>query len=243
MNNNENNDSQNNDKGIFKTRGFYIVLAICIIAVASILIATLQNAPGETTNNQEQAQAEESVQNIENPNAQSLEEAQKEQQAAATQSPMASASAATPNPTEIPKNRQKAEIVIAKPVNGDIAAVFCVENLVYNKTLNIWQTHNGIDIVPKDNAEVKAALAGEVSEVVEDPSYGNMIVIKHSNNLVTKYAGLAEVSVKAGDKVQKGDVIGTCGTPPFEAHLGTHIHFEVWDGNKPIDPAEVFEQQ
>jgi stage II sporulation protein Q len=240
MNNNESNDSQNNVKGIFKTRGFYIVLAICIIAVASILIATLQSAPGETPNDQEQAQAEESVQNIEAQEDQSLAEAQRP---TATQSPMESASAATPNPTEVPKNKQKAEIVIAKPVSGDIAAVFCVDNLVYNKTLNIWQTHNGIDIVPKDNAEVKAALAGEVSEVVEDPSYGNMIVIKHSNNLVTKYAGLAEVSVKAGDKVQKGDVIGTCGTPPFEAHMGTHIHFEVWEGDRPIDPAEVFEQQ
>ncbi len=242
MNNNENNDSQNEAKGIFKTRGFYIVLAICIIAVASILFATLQSAPGETTKNQEQAQAEEDVQNIENPDAQSLEEAQ-QGLAAATQSPAASATATTPEATEVPKNRQKAEIVIAKPVNGDIAAVFCVENLVYNKTLNIWQTHNGIDIVPKDNAEVKAALAGEVSEVVEDPSYGNMVVMKHSNNIITKYAGMAEVNVKAGDKVQKGDVIGTCGTPPFEAHMGTHIHFEVWEGDNPIDPALVFEQQ
>jgi murein DD-endopeptidase MepM/ murein hydrolase activator NlpD len=72
---------------------------------------------------------------------------------------------------------------------------------------------------------------------------GNMVVIKHSGNLVTKYAGLAEVRVKAGDKVQKGGVIGTCGTPPFEAHMGTHIHFEVWDGNTAIDPATVFEKQ
>ena len=241
MNNNENNDSESNVKGIFRTRGFYIVLAICIIAVASILFATLQSAPGETSIGQEQAQADEDLQNIENPEAESLAEAQKDQQTA-TQSP-ASDSAATPNPTEIPKNRQKAEISIAKPVSGDVAAVFCVDNLVYNKTLNIWQTHNGIDIVPKENAEVKAALAGEISEVVEDPSYGNMIVMKHSNNLITKYAGLAEVSVKAGDKVQKGDVIGTCGTPPFEAHMGTHIHFEVWEGDNPIDPAEVFEAQ
>ena len=235
MNNNENNDPGATEKSFFKQKGFYIVLAICIIAVAVILFATLQSAPGETPNTQENAQAED----VENVRDQTLEEAQRP---SATVSPDASA---TPDASAstVPRNRQKAQIVIAKPLEGDVAAVFCIDNLVYNKTLNIWQTHNGIDIVPKDSAEVKAALAGEVSEVLEDPAMGNMVVIKHSGKLITKYAGLAEVRVKAGDKVQKGDVIGTCGTPPFEAHMGTHIHFEVWDGDTAIDPAKVFEQE
>jgi murein DD-endopeptidase MepM/ murein hydrolase activator NlpD len=235
MNNNENNDSNAAAKSFFKQKGFYIVLAICIIAVAAILFATLQSAPGETPNTQENAQAED-VQNVED---QTLTEALRP---SASVSPGVSASPGA-TASEVPRNMQKAQIVIAKPMDGDIAAVFCIDNLVYNKTLNIWQTHNGIDIVPKDNAEVKAALAGEVSQVLEDPGMGNMVVIKHSGNLVTKYAGLAEVRVKAGDKVQKGGVIGTCGTPPFEAHMGTHIHFEVWDGNTAIDPATVFEKQ
>jgi murein DD-endopeptidase MepM/ murein hydrolase activator NlpD len=235
MNNNENDDSNAAVKSFFKQKGFYIVLAICIIAVAAILFSTLQSAPGETQDTQENAQAED-VQNIENETLEDVE------RPSATVSPSASASPEA-TASSVPRNMQKAQIVITKPVEGDIAAVFCIDNLVYNKTLNIWQTHNGIDIVPKDNAEVKAALAGEVSEVVEDPAMGNMVVIKHSNNLVTKYAGLAEVRVQAGDKVQKGGVIGTCGTPPFEAHMGTHIHFEVWDGDTAIDPAEVFEQE
>lgn len=236
MNNNENNDPQNHVKGILRQRGFYIVIAICIIAVATILFATLQGVPG--TKPQEQAQASGQAQDVQNIEAPNLAEAQ----ASAFQSPAPSASAAA-SATGVPKNMQKAPISIQKPVVGDIAAVFSVDKLVYNKTLNIWQTHNGIDIVPKDNAEVKAALAGEVAQVLEDPSWGNMVVINHSDNLVTKYAGLAEVSVAVGDKVQQGGVIGTCGTPPFEANMGTHLHFELWQAGKPLDPSKVFAQQ
>ncbi|MEI6100974.1 MAG: M23 family metallopeptidase, partial [Eubacteriales bacterium] len=183
----------------------------------------------------QQAQVTGSAQNVQNIEAPNLAQAE----ASALQSSMANASPSA-SASEVPKNYQKAQISIEKPVDGDIAAVFCIDKLVYNKTLNIWQTHNGIDIVPRDNAEVKAALAGEVSEVVDDASWGNTVVIKHSNNLETKYAGLAEVKVAVGDKLQEGDVIGTCGTPPFEENMGTHLHFELWQAGKPIDPAKVF---
>ena len=37
------------------------------------------------------------------------------------------------------------------------------------------------------------------------------------------------------------DVIGVCGVPPFEADMGTHLHFEVWDGTSPVNPEEIFE--
>lgn len=234
--NTEKNNSGEHGKGILKQKGFYIAIAICIIAVASILIVTLQGTTGaEPSQLAQETGSAQNVQNIEVPDlAQAVTEAK--------QSPSPSASA-TASPSEVPKNYQRAQVSIQKPVEGDIAAVFCVDKLVYNKTLNIWQTHNGIDIVPRDNAEIKSALAGEVAQVIDDASWGNTVVINHADNLVTKYAGLAEVKVAVGDKVQQGDVIGTCGTPPFEENMGTHLHFEVWQAGKPIDPSKVFAQK
>jgi murein DD-endopeptidase MepM/ murein hydrolase activator NlpD len=234
--NTEKNNSGEHGKGILKQKGFYIAIAICIIAVASILLATMQGATGAKPS--EQAAGSPSAQNVQNIEAPNLAQAEE----AALKSPMPSASA-TASASEVPKNYQKAQISIQKPVDGDIAAVFCVDKLVYNKTLNIWQTHNGIDIVPRDNAEVKSALAGEVAQVIDDASWGNTVVINHADNLVTKYAGLADVKVAVGDKVQQGDVIGTCGTPPFEENMGTHLHFEVWQSGKPVDPSKIFAQK
>lgn len=238
MNNDEKNNSGEHGKGILKQKGFYIAIAICIIAVASILLVTLQGAPGTQPSDQAGASATGSAQNVQNIEAPDLQQAITEAKQSASPSPSASATA-----SEVPKNYQKAQVSIQKPIDGDIAAVFCVDKLVYNKTLNIWQTHNGIDIVPRDSAEVKSALAGEVAQVLEDASWGNTVVINHADNLVTKYAGLAEVKVAVGDKVQEGDVIGTCGTPPFEESMGAHLHFEVWQAGKPIDPTKVFAQE
>ncbi len=234
--NNEKNNSGEHGKGILKQKGFYIAIAICIIAVASILLVTLQGTTGGAQPSQ-QAQATGSAQNVQNIEAPNLAQAEEAALQSSTPSPAATASA-----TEVPRNYQKAQVSIKKPVDGDIAAVFCIDKLVYNKTLNIWQTHNGIDIVPRDNAEVKSALAGEVAQVIDDASWGNTVVINHADNLVTKYAGLADVKVAVGDKVQEGDVIGTCGTPPFEENMGTHLHFELWQAGKPIDPSKVFAQ-
>lgn len=237
--NNEKNNSGEHGKGILKQKGFYIAIAICIIAVASILLITLQGAPGAKPSEQAQASGTSSAQNVQNMEVPNLAEAE----AAALQSAMPSASA-TASASDVPKNYQKAQISIQKPVDGDIAAAFCIDKLVYNKTLNIWQTHNGVDIVPSgDNAEVKASLAGEVAQVIDDASWGNTVVINHADNVVTKYAGLADVKVAVGDKVQEGDVIGTCGTPPFEANMGVHLHFELWQAGKPVDPSKVFAQK
>ena len=243
----EKSNEQQVNKKIGK-RGFYIVLAVCIIAVAGILFAAM--TPQETEKAEVKENEIRDVQSIESPTLdEQLEKEDTEEESAKTDAPAETDESeadddmpASQESSVTPENMQRAEISIMRPLKGEILTAFEIDKLVFNSTLNIWQTHSGVDIVPADAAEVSAALAGEVESVENDPTMGIYVTIKHSDNLKTKYAGLTEASVEAGDKVEKGDVIGVCGTPPFEADMGPHLHFELWDGTSPIDPASVFEQ-
>lgn len=97
----------------------------------------------------------------------------------------------------------------------------------------------GVDVVKKPNQcdSIIAHTDGTVIKVMDkmtgtnsihDPEgmgYGNYVMIQHNDNYVTLYAHLASVSVKQGQKVSKGSVIGFMGNTGFS--YGAHLHFEV----------------
>lgn len=70
-------------------------------------------------------------------------------------------------------------------------------------------------------------------------SYGNCVKIDHGNGYSTLYAHLASVSVKKGDTVAQGQVVGTMGNTGNS--YGVHLHFEVRLDNKHIDPKPYLE--
>lgn len=55
----------------------------------------------------------------------------------------------------------------------------------------------------------------------------------------TVYQSLADVKVAKGDTVKKGDTLGTAGRSELEKALGVHVHFEVYDNNKPVNPTSL----
>ena len=65
--------------------------------------------------------------------------------------------------------------------------------------------------------------------------YGNYIVIAHTGGYSTLYGHLKTIGVKVGDQVHQGQVIGTEGSTGNST--GAHLHFELRQGNTPIDPA------
>lgn len=138
-------------------------------------------------------------------------------------------SANTPSSTPTPTQGNTATLVLQKPVEGETLTDYAMDRLVYNKTLDEWRTHSGVDIGAAIGTDVKAAADGKVVDAKKDPRLGYLIILEHTGGYKTIYANLKEeANVTIGDTVACGDVIGWVGaTAPFEYAEDAHLHFEV----------------
>ena len=131
---------------------------------------------------------------------------------------------------KIAKEEPKAkELSFEYPVQGEIIKEFAKDTLVYSDTLKEWVTHAGIDIKADKTTVVKAAEEGTVTAIKNDPRYGITVIIEHANGFETRYANLLTAEfVTVGEKVSKGQTIGTVGnTATFEIMDDYHLHFEL----------------
>jgi len=85
--------------------------------------------------------------------------------------------------------------------------------------------HSGIDLEAAQGTPVSAVGSGVVAFAGAQGSYGNLVVINHPQGLQTRYAQLANISVRVGQSVNAGEVIGTAGTTGLS--YAPHLHFEV----------------
>ena len=140
--------------------------------------------------------------------------------------------------TNVTQTEKKRELSFEKPVEGEIVREYAQDNLIYSETLKEWTTHAGIDIKADKTTVVKAAEAGTVKSIKNDPRYGLTIVIEHDDNFQTIYSNLLTSEfVVEGEKVEKGQSIGTVGnTAVFEIADEPHLHFEILKDSLPVDP-------
>jgi lipoprotein NlpD len=95
--------------------------------------------------------------------------------------------------------------------------------------------NKGIDIAGRMGQQVLAAGAGKVMYAGAGiRGYGNLVIVKHSNSLLTAYAHNKAILVKEGEKVNKGQVIAEMGDSDAD---GVKLHFEIRQQGKPVDPA------
>ena len=130
--------------------------------------------------------------------------------------------------------------VIKQPVAGKTVAEYSMDALSYNQTTRDWRVHDGVDIGAEAGTTVCAAADGTVYTVYEDETMGMTVVIRHDGGYITQYASLDEtVSVKAGDTVTAGQVIGQVGsTALLESAIGDHLHFSVTCNGSLVDPGD-----
>lgn len=134
---------------------------------------------------------------------------------------------------------EEKEPVFQSPVeNGELLRGFASENLVYSETLQEWITHTAIDIKAPKTTVVKAAEAGVVESIKNDPRYGLTIILSHSKNYKTVYSNLLSAEfVNVGDNVEKGQSLGSVGsTAAFEIADEPHLHFEIIKDGEKVDP-------
>lgn len=94
--------------------------------------------------------------------------------------------------------------------------------------------HAGIDMAAPTGTPVYASADGLISKAEWFGAYGNFISIGHGGELETRYGHLSRMAVTAGQRVQKGDLIGYVGSTGRST--GPHLHYEVRVAGQAVDP-------
>jgi murein DD-endopeptidase MepM/ murein hydrolase activator NlpD len=101
--------------------------------------------------------------------------------------------------------------------------------------------HTGIDLSASVGTPVRAAANGIVYRASPYHGYGNYINIKHTPGISTAYAHLSRISVRSGQHVQQGQIIGYVGNTGRST--GNHLHYEVLSNGHPINPLSFIKRE
>ena len=107
-------------------------------------------------------------------------------------------------------------------------------SILYHENTYIQNT--GINYKSDNSFDVVSILSGEVIEVEEKELLGKSVTIRHDNELISVYQSLGEVTVKKGDKVLTGQVIGKSGSCDLITDSKNNLHFELYASGTITDP-------
>ena len=96
--------------------------------------------------------------------------------------------------------------------------------------------HYGIDLAAKANAPIYVTADGVVRQTGWALGYGQAVLVDHSFGYSTLYGHLADIRVKKGDRVKRGQLIASMGTTGRST--GVHLHYEVWKDGTPVNPKD-----
>jgi murein DD-endopeptidase MepM/ murein hydrolase activator NlpD len=99
--------------------------------------------------------------------------------------------------------------------------------------------HTGADIKLQKGDTVRAALSGVVTKAAPYFGYGNLVILKHENNIETYYSHLSKCLVQEGDSVIAGAVVGLGGRTGRATT--NHLHFEIRFSHVPQNPEKYFD--
>lgn len=231
--------------------GFYITMAVCllVIGVSSYYLLVEQTPKAEEP--EQPAPAQDAYVSAPAP---ALREEDTQTEASA---PPPAVETLSPAVVETPPARMpEAEIddtpvaaeeplQLTRPLEGEVAAAFSMDQLVYNPTLQDWRVHDGVDLAAAEGTPVLAACAGTVMSVTEDALMGVTVAVEHAGGYETVYANLqADPAVEAGEAVMAGQVLGQVGaTAAAEAAQEAHLHFSVSKDGELVDPGEFLRER
>ena len=234
-------------EAFFAGKGFYIVLFLCVavIGVSAWVMLTENGTDVEDSGNLDMTLEEQ-----EDFVTTSKTENNTVTETAATPTP---APAETPAPSAAPTTAEESVAIPSEPVQeavntapdffvwpltGEIENGYSMTALQYNRTMQDWRTHDGLDIAADLGTQVKAVTSGTVTEVFDDDLFGTTVVISHRDGLSSTYSNLAATpTVKVGDNVVTGQVIGAVGdTALCETGEVTHLHFSMAQNGESVDP-------
>jgi murein DD-endopeptidase MepM/ murein hydrolase activator NlpD len=125
---------------------------------------------------------------------------------------------------------------LSRPVSGPITSPY---GMRVHPITGVYKLHDGMDFGVPCGTLVKAAATGTILQQYFNGAYGNRIIlnngVKRGVSVVTTYNHLSRFALKAGAKVQRGQVIGYSGTTGYST--GCHLHFMVLTNGSTVNPA------
>lgn len=142
-----------------------------------------------------------------------------------------------PGSTDVSTDTQNKFSITLPFAKQSVITGYSNDTPVYSDTLNEWACHVGLDFACDKGDIVSVAANGIVTDVSEDDIYGVSVLVEHDGGFYTLYRGLEKAAVREDELVAKGQQLGTAAEVlPFEAHMPTHIHFELIKDDLSIDP-------
>ena len=117
------------------------------------------------------------------------------------------------------------------PLEGEVVSSYGPR---IHPVLGNAENHDGIDIDVPEGTTARSAAGGEVFFYGEQPGYGNLLIIKHAGGYISLYGHLSDSFVFAGQYVEMGQAVAQSGNTGISS--GPHLHFELRNGEYPIDP-------
>ncbi|MBN8966082.1 MAG: peptidoglycan DD-metalloendopeptidase family protein [Rhizobiales bacterium] len=158
--------------------------------------------------------------------------------AAAPSAPVATANVVTPAAHSPEPPKVKAETASAMPsfrwpVRGRVITAFGPRPT--------GAQNDGINVSVPEGTPIRAAEDGVVAYAGNElKTYGNLVLVRHSNGYVTAYAHASEIMVKRDEPVKRGQVIAKVGQTGSVA--APQLHFEIRKGSTPVDPAPFLDK-
>lgn len=104
--------------------------------------------------------------------------------------------------------------------------------------------NSGIAYGGKEEAfDVVSILDGTVVSVKEDNTLGKIVEVRHSNDIVSVYQSLSEISVKENDEIKQGTIIGKSGSSNISKELNNHLHFELIIKGQIVNPENYYDKK
>lgn len=113
-------------------------------------------------------------------------------------------------------------------------------SIVYHE--GIYMQNSGVDYKSDEQFDVTSALSGTVTKISDDTLLGKTVEIRNSSEIITLYQSLGEVSVKKGDTVVQGQIIGKSGSCVLNEELKNGLHFEMYMNGGVINPEKHYDK-
>lgn len=203
-------------KGNWGIRSVYAALGVCLVAVAAAAWTTFESISSTLSGSTPDTVQSQPVE----PTGETVSGVMEETESSSVESEVVSEEAEDTSVNATPETLQL-------PLENGVLKAFSGEELVYSQTLKDWRTHNGTDFQAESGEDVLSIADGTVTKVYDDGLLGNVVVVT-SGEIEASYCGLnSEISVKEGETVAAGQVLGTVGEIPAEQAESTHLHLEV----------------